>query len=291
MPLVIEPEENYHNPTEVIGGEVKPKFTGWSKSKLWGYDQYTPYRAEFGAFKEKDYLLFGRAGHIAVLEPDELESRVYNSNVANRMGKKWEYAKEEAGNRICLLPDEWDMLLLMRDMADGNEWVRRMREGTPLIEKSCYAVDPETGAKIKCRVDQYSPEYGLMMDLKFLSSIDDESWSKDLGTYGYMMQEAGYEHTWNLGSGHQSEGMIFVCFAKTEPPEMIVRQLTPVDVEEGRERYRAALAIAEECRIAQDWPGQPTDIVTTVKMRDRDRRHTPSQWKADQLGMQEEEVY
>lgn len=269
MPLVTEPEDTYHNP---------PEFTGWSKSKLWGYDQYTPYRAEFGAFKEKDYLLFGRAGHVAVLEPDELEARVFNSGVADRRGHKWDHAKEEAGDRICLLPSEVEMLMMMRDLADRNEWIRKMRQGKPLIEQSCYAEDPETGAKIKCRVDHYSPEYGGMLDLKFLADISDDAWSRDLSTYGYFMQDAFYNHVWNLGSGYQSDFMIFACFAKTEPPEMIVRQISPVDVEEGVARFRAAMEIAEKCRKEQFWPGQPTGIVDTVKMRDRDRRYTEAQW-------------
>jgi hypothetical protein len=273
MPLVQETDDAYHNP---------PEFTGWSKTKLWGYDQYTPYRAEFGAFKEKDYLLFGRAGHVAVLEPDQLESRVHKSDVADRRGKKWDDAKEEAGDRICLLPQEWDMLMMMRDLADENEWIRKMREGKPIIETSCYAVDPETGAKIKCRVDQYSPEYGGILDLKFLAGIDDDSWSRDLGQYGYMMQDAFYNHVWNLGSGYESEFMIFACFAKTEPPEMIVRQLDPIDVQEGALRFKAALEVAERCRIEQHWPGQPTEIVSTVKMQDKHRKFTPPQWRRDE---------
>lgn len=279
MPLVTETDITYH------------AHPAWSKSKLWAYDQYTPYRAEFGAFKEKDYLLFGRAGHVAVLEPDQLESRVFKSDVADRRGKKWDAAKEEAGDRICLLPSEWDLLLLLRDLADDNEWIRRMRAGKPMMEQSCYAVDPDTGADIKCRVDHYSPDAGGMLDLKFLASIDDNSWAKDLGNYGYMMQDAAYNHVWNLGSGYHSEFMIFACFSKTEPPEMIVRQLEDVDVEEGMLRYKAALEIAEKCRKEQHWPGQPTEIVRGVKMLDRDRRYTPAQWKIDAAAVAEGDDY
>jgi hypothetical protein len=91
-----------------------------------------------------------------------------------------------------------------------------------------------------------------------------------------------YRDVWNIGSdGLKVDAFFFICFSKTEPPEVICRELEPVDQEEGYEAYRAALKVAAECERRQEWPGQPTGLIGGVKMRDRDRRHTPAQWKID----------
>lgn len=270
LPLVTETNEQYHSTD------------AWSKSRLWRYSTLTPYRAEFGKVAEKDYYLFGTAGHIAVLEPERLESSIFKATATRRGTNEWKANEEEAEGRLLLKAEDYDLVMLCRDVADANPIVRQMREGKIIVETSCYGTDPETGAKVKCRPDHYNVEYQGMLDVKFLADISDDAWSRDIGAYGYAVQDAYYNHVWNLGSGHTSEFMAFACISKTEPPEIIVRELEPVDIQEGVARFKEALALAERCRKEQHWPGQPTGVVRGVKMRDRDRRFTPSQWKVDQ---------
>lgn len=269
MPLVTEDNETYHS-TEA-----------WSKSRLWRYSTLTPYRAEFGKVTEKDYYMFGSAGHIAVLEPEKLESSIFKATATRRGTNEWKANEEEANGRMLLKAEDYDLVMICRDVADAHPLVRQMREGQTIIETSCYSTDPETGAKIKCRPDHYSVKYQGMLDVKFLADISDDAWSRDIGAYGYNVQDAYYNHVWNLGSGYSSEFMAFACISKTEPPEIVVRELEAVDIEEGAARYREALLIAEKCRKEQHWPSLPTGIRGGIKMRDRDRRHTPAQWKID----------
>lgn len=266
MPLITETNEIYH------------KNPAWSKSKLWRYSTLTPYRAEFGKVEEKDYFLFGNAGHIAVLEPERLEASIFKATATRRGTNEWKADQAEAGARMLLKAEDYDLIMIMRDLADEHPLIRQLRKGTPIIERSCYAIDPETGAEIKCRPDLYSPDLKIIMDLKFLANIEDDAWSRDLGAYGYNMQDAAYRHVWNLGSGYEAEAFVFACISKTEPPEIVVREIEPIDVEEGMARYREALAIAEKCRREQHWPGKPLDVVRGIKMRDAHRRFTPSQW-------------
>ena len=275
MPLVTEPIEAYH---------AHPSY---SKSTLWAYHTQTPYRAKFGKRKSSNAFDVGHAAHTAILEPHLLESTVAKGP-DDRRGNKWKFAEEEAvaSGKILLTASDYDQVLLIRDLASTVPELEAMRDGA-LIEQSCYAVDEETGLTLRCRPDIFSPSLGLMADIKNMADISDDAWSRDLGKFGYHMQDAMYRDVWNKGSdGLEAEAFFFICFSKTEPPEVICRELEPVDVDEGFKAYRAALAIAAECHKRQEWPGQPKGVVRGVKMRDRDRRYTEPQWRKD---MEDEE--
>lgn len=273
MPLITEDINAYH---------ASP---GYSKSTLWAYHTQTPYRAKFGKRKDSNAFDVGHAAHTAILEPHLLESTV-TKGPEDRRGNKWKFAEEEAvaSGRTLLTASDYDQVLLIRDLAATVPELEAMRDGA-LIEQSCYATDEETGAVLKCRPDIYSPALGLMADIKNMADISDDAWSRDIGKWGYAMQDAMYRDVWNMGSGGmEAEAFFFICFSKTEPPEVICRELEPVDVEEGFQAYRAALKLSVECEAAGHWPGQPTGVVRGVKMRDRDRRFTEPQWKMDREG-------
>lgn len=270
MPLITNTIEEYH------------ASEGFSKSQLWAYHTQTPYRAKFGRYKESNAFDIGHAAHTAILEPHLLETSV-SRGPDDRRGNKWKFAEEEAtaAGKLLLTSSDYDQVLLIRDLAATVPELEAMRDGA-LIEQSCYAEDEETGATLRCRPDCYSPKLGLMADIKNMADISDDAWSRDIGKWGYSMQDAMYRDVWNKGSGGmEAEAFFFICFSKTEPPEVICRELEPIDVEEGFLAYRAALRLAVECEARQAWPGQPTGVVRGVKMRDRDRRFTEPQWKID----------
>jgi hypothetical protein len=269
MPLVTETSDQYH---------AAP---GFSKSKLWRYHTLTPYRAEFGKITPKPQFDIGHAAHTAILEPELLESTVYKASAKRRSGEEWKADLEEANGRICLKADDYDLAMMIRDAADTVEELQLIRKGA-LIERSCYAEDEEHGVTVKCRPDVCNPSLGIMGDIKNMADISDRAWERDIGAWGYHVQDAMYRDVWNRGSGTDPiEAFFFICFSKTEPVEVICRELEPVDVEEGYAAYRAALAIAADCHKRQEWPGQPKGVVRGVKMRDRDRRYTEPQWRRD----------
>jgi hypothetical protein len=272
MPLVTETSEAYH------------QAPGFSKSKLWRYHTLTPYRAEFGKITPKPQFDIGHAAHTAILEPELLEATVYKASAKRRAGEEWKADLEEANGRICLKAEDYDLAMMIRDAADTVEELQLIRKGA-LIERSCYAEDEEHGVTVKCRPDVCNPSLGIMGDIKNMADISDRAWERDIGAWGYHVQDAMYRDIWNKGSGTEpTEAFFFICFSKTEPVEVICRELEPIDVDEGFKAYRAALAIAAECHRKQEWPGQPKGVVRGVKMRDRDRRFTEPQWKIDMEG-------
>lgn len=268
MPLIQESSDQYH---------AAP---GFSKSKLWRYHTLTPYRAEFGKITAKPQFDIGHAAHTAILEPDLLEATTVKGP-DDRRGKKWSDLYEEvtAEGKTLLTSSDYDLAMMIRDAADTVEELQLIRRGA-LIERSCYAEDEEHSVTVKCRPDVANPSLGIMGDIKNMADISDDAWSRDIGKWGYHVQDAMYRDVWNRGSGTDPiEAFFFICFSKTEPVEVICRELEPVDIEEGFKAYRAALALAAECQRNQEWPGQPRGVVRGIKMRDRDRRFTEPQWR------------
>jgi hypothetical protein len=288
MPLKIETSDQYH---------AAP---GFSKSRLWRYHTLTPYRAEFGKITPKPQFDIGHAAHTAILEPELLESTTVKGP-DDRRGKKWSDLHEEVTSegKILLTASDYDLAMMIRDAADTVEELQLIRKGA-LIERSCYAEDEEHGVTVKCRPDVCNPGLGIMGDIKNMADISDDAWSRDIGKWGFAMQHAMYLDVWNQNSHIEADdtksefynvnlvcdSFFFICFSKTEPVEVICRELEPVDIDEGYKSYRAALALAAECHRNQEWPGQPKGVVRGVKMRDRDRRYTPPQWRKD---MEDEE--
>lgn len=284
MPLIQEPITAYH------------AHPGYSKSTLWPYHTKTPYAAKFGKRSPSNAFDVGHAAHTAILEPHLLESSVVKGP-EDRRGNKWKFAEDEAvaAGKILLTASDYDQVVLIRDLAATVPELEAMRDGA-MIERSCYAQDEETGATLRCRPDIYSPGLAMMADIKNMADISDEAWSRDVGKFGYHMQHAMYQDVWNkgavryvdhgneiMGQKLECEAFFFVCFSKTEPPEVVCRELEPVDIDEGYQAYRAALKLAVECDTRQEWPSLPTGVVRGVKMRDRDRRFTEPQWKIDKL--------
>lgn len=270
MPLIQNTIDQYHTSE------------GFSKSQLWAYHTKTPYAAKFGKHKDSNAFDVGHAAHTAILEPNLLEKLVVRGPT-DRRGKKWSDWQEEceANGQTLLTEADYDQVLLIRDLAATVPELEAMRDGA-MIEQSCYAQDEETGAVLRCRSDIYSPSLAMMADIKNMADISDDAWSRDIGKWGYNMQHAMYQDVWNKGSdGLECEAFFFICFSKTEPPEVVCRELEPVDIEEGFQAYRAALKVAVECEAAGQWPSLPTGVVRGVKMRDRDRRFTEPQWKID----------
>lgn len=267
MPLITETADQYH---------AAP---GYSKSFLWAMQGKTPYMARYGKRKESNAFDVGHAAHTAILEPELLESSV-TKGPDDRRGNKWTFAKEEADNagKILLTSSDYDQVLLIRDLADTVPELVQMRKGA-LIEQSCYAVDEETGLTIKCRPDLYNPGLSGMLDIKNMADISDRAWERDIGSFGYHMQDAMYRDVWQRGSDMKAEFFFFVCFSKTEPPEVVCRELESVDAGEGYLAYREQLLRVAECESSGVWPGQPAGVVRGVRMRDRDRRHTAPQWR------------
>lgn len=247
--MVTETDEEYH------GGE------GVSKSRLWTLETKTPHHARYGAQKEKPHFAIGKAAHIAILEPERLEESV-TRGPADRRGNKWKEAQDfsEHHGTILLTEKDHDMAMMIRDLAACVPEIEVMQRGEKHIETSAYHVDEETGLLVKTRPDIYSVGERLIADIKNMKDASYDGFKRDVGKFGYHMQDALYSDVWEKSTALKVDGFFFIAFEKSDPPVVACYELKASAVTEGYERYRAALKKYAECEKTGKWPGYPAGI-------------------------------
>lgn len=254
MGLIANTNEEYH------------ASEGVSKSFLWAMETQTPYLAKYGKREDKPQFALGTAAHVAILEPERLESLILRGP-DDRRGNKWKEAQDFAtySGKTLLVSGDYDMALMIRDVAATVPELDMMREvdddgNGPMVETSCYHVDEETGLTVRCRPDIYSPKHKLILDVKNMADASPEGWERDTGKFGYHVQDALYEDVWGNGSGYDVEGFWFLVFEKSEPPQVAMYEIDAAAAAEGHARYRRALKRTKECMDAGVWPSYPKGI-------------------------------
>jgi exodeoxyribonuclease VIII len=264
MPIKVETDEEYH------AGE------GVSKSKLWTLDNKTPFHARFGARKETNAFAIGKAAHCAILEPEDLENRYTKGPDARRNSNEWKHAEDFArhAGTTLLKPDDYDMAMVIRDMAATVPELELMRQGGCTVETSAYHLDEETQTLVKTRPDIYNPTHRLIGDIKNMADASPEAFKRDVGKFGYHMQHALYSEVWAAGAEMPVDGFFFIVFEKSDPPLVAVYELSAAAIAEGYARYRSALARYAECVRTDTWPGYP-EGVQQIGLRYYDYKLTP----------------
>lgn len=249
MPLVYNSDEDYH---------ASP---GISKTGLWTIYTKTPAHFRYGTKPSKPEFDIGKAAHIAILEPNKLEPTVMKGP-ADRRGNKWKEAQDEADHfgKLLLTASDYEMALLIRDVAATVPQVQIMQSGEYINEASAYHVDEETGVTVRCKPDIYNKTHRLIGDVKNMTDASLNAFSRSAGRYGYHVQDAIYTDVWSKGTGMDVDGFFFIVFEKSDPPLVACYELDAPSVEEGYAVYRKALAKYAECVATDTWPGYPDDI-------------------------------
>lgn len=229
---------------------------GISKTGLWTIATRSPLHYRFGQRKEKKHFDFGEACHLAVLQPELFEQRVYRGP-EDRRGNKWkdvvEYCQIE--DKLPLTSGDYDEVLAIRDVIHADPWIHSIiTGGAPMVEASGYWTDPETDTLCRCRPDLYREDLGIILDVKSAHNAHPETFDNAVVNYGYHAQEAFYSDGWRA-LGKPVEGFVFLAFEKEPPYAYAVYELPPSIVEEGRAIIRRALTTYAECEASGEWPG------------------------------------
>lgn len=249
MPIKIETDEEYHT------GE------GVSKSGLWTLWKKTPAHYRYGVRQVAAALDVGKAAHIAILEPERLDTAVAKGP-ADRRGNKWkEFLDFTTFHKLIpLVEEDYDLVMMIRDLAATSTILDTMRDGGAIVETSAYHVDEETGVLVKTRPDMYNPKHKMICDIKNMADASKDAFSRDVAKFGYHVQDVMYSDVWEKGSGHEVEAFCFVVFEKSEPPMITAYEIDSDAAKEGHAIYRAALAKYAECLEADNWPGYPQEV-------------------------------
>lgn len=239
---------------------------GISKSGLWTIHKKTPAHYKFPPVKEetttaKGIKDFGTAQHIAILEPNIFEAKVYRGP-QDRKGNKWLDAVElcKIDSKVLLTASQYDEVLTVRDTVHADQWINAIiTGGKPEVEASGYWIDEETGVLCRCRPDLYRADLGIMLDVKTSESAAPDDFVRSVDNYGYHAQEAHYTDGYQA-LGRQVEGFVILALEKKSPYAKAVYELPPSIVDEGRAIIRKSMATYAECFKSEQWPGFPEGV-------------------------------
>lgn len=237
------PNEDYHSGP------------GVSNSGLWTIQKKSPAHYKFEVRKQKNHFDFGEACHLAILQPNEFEARVYRGP-EDRRGNKWKDAAEWCAGegKLILTAGDFDKALTIRDAVHADQWVNAIiTGGEPLIEASGYFIDPVTGELCRVRPDLYRSDLNLILDVKTTRSAHPDDFARSVVNYGYHQQEAFYSDGWRE-LGCAVDAWAFLVFESDSPHAAAIYELPPSIVEEGRASYRQALDLYHECQQSEHWP-------------------------------------
>jgi hypothetical protein len=204
----------------------------------------------------------GSAFHSAVLEPDVFNA-TYGVSCTARRGKSYTEFVEQHPDRTILTDAEFTsvkgMLKALIQFSEFPLW-KALRAAER--EKSIIWTDEETGIKVRVRFDAICAPYAIF-DLKSTTDARPEQFLKQAIRLDYDLQAAMYSEA---AYRHTGEKMPF-NFAAVETAEPHGIYMLPADesmLENGRRKFRRALATYKRCMETGQWPGYTNAVQPLV---------------------------
>lgn len=120
-------------------------------------------------------------------------------------------------------------------------------------EVTLVGEDPDTGLRIRSRVDMFGP--AGTVDYKTSVSADPDKFRRDVYDFGYDMQDAWYSDLRAQVCDEEPLPFWFIVQEKVAPWLVSVIPLSETYRQIGRARNRAAIDLYVECAATGMWPG------------------------------------
>ena len=225
-----------------------------------------------GSIPEQDFaaLVFGRAAHCGLLEPDRFAS-TYTVEPAfgdcrkreNKL-RRDEWRAENAG-RAPLPAEDYAAILGIRSaLLEHPEVGPLLRHTWATAHGVTLATEltlkwtcPETGLVCRARDDLYSAP--VVLDVKTCADARPDGFGRTRAQYGYHRQAAHYVEGHTV-LGAPAERFLFIAAEKTPPYLTAVYECTPALLDHGARQIAAAKRLLRRCVELDTWPGLPTDV-------------------------------
>lgn len=207
-------------------------------------------------------LTFGRAFHMALLEPARFEA---SYTVLRKFDKRYNDQKaahaawlSEIGNAETLDPDALRTIQRMVDAVKRHPLASAMvRDGEP--ELTLAWKDPNTGLSCKSRLDYYVRSLGMIVDAKSTEDASREAFRRDIAKYGYHRQDALYRSA-ALELEMPVEHFVLMAVEKSPPHAVATYSLDAEAIGAGYSSVRRDVDTLAECMRRGSWPGYPETI-------------------------------
>ena len=251
--LVIETNDEYHQDSNSISKSHLDVIANGSPKHYW-QKYLNPNRERQ---EPTPAMIMGTAVHTAVLEPDLFPSEVIESPEFDRRSKvgkaEYEAFQLEHKGRIVLAPEDYATCLAIRDAVHLHPVAGGLLQGGQ-AEQSFYADDPETGMKIKCRVDYLHNSGEMIIDLKTTDDASPAGFGKSAANFRYPIQTAWYNGVLDAAFGEHPQDWVFLAIEKRKPYAVGIYFMEPDIVARAEIAARRDFMRIVECKRSGEWP-------------------------------------
>lgn len=210
--------------------------------------------------KESKPLTFGKAVHVAVLEPERFDrdhavwgERSESGKLSPRNGKKWDAFAANANGREIITEDQYNEALAIQAAVRNHAGAMRyLANGDPEVTMTGIL----RGRICKGRADWLTTvdRVPILAGLKSARDCRPFVFGSAAAKLGYHLQWAFYRDIYEQACGRIPRVVEIVV--ESAPPYDIAVYNVPDDVmEQGREEYEALLDRLGECERDNHWPG------------------------------------
>lgn len=252
------PDEQYHAIRSLSSSGAKKIRRSPAHFDAWWREQKPP----------TGELLFGRAAHVAVIEPDRFESAVLAEPKLDRRTKEGKAQAEafaaEAAGRIVLPADDFERCLRVRDSVARHAGAQRLMVDS-MREVSLFWTDGAYGVDCKMRADGIRRGDGGIWDLKTTQDASRAAFGRTIAAYEYHAQAAFYVSGAEHVIGRTPDFFAFIAVEKEAPFAVACYVLETAHLLAGARLTDEALSAYRQALDAGTWPAYP-DLIQTAQL-------------------------
>jgi hypothetical protein len=186
--------------------------------------------------KETLPMIFGRAYHVAMLEPNEFNDKVLVFNSATRTTKGYKEFKADNPNApTIILQKEYDKIMYMQDVLFSHNEVKDLLQKEGEREIANAWKDEDTNVFCKGKADYRNGK--TLIDLKTTGDGSFYGFSNSCKKYGYDRQSAFYM------DGFGCDEFVFITQEKERPYNVSIFYAGDEFIERGRQEYKYLLDV------------------------------------------------
>lgn len=235
-----------------------------------GLDQIDQSPAHFQYYisnetEETPALVFGRAFHTMILEPEKTADEVIvlpdswmtKAECGMAIADQKEEFRHQHQHKAILTVEQMDMAKGMQKSLEAHASARFLLRKSPgRAEPTLLWKDKDVGVNCRARFD-WLREDGLILDLKTTRCAKPGVFEKLAIEHRYHVQAAFYMEAYRQVMGCQPVGFAFIAVEKEPPYNTCVYLSQPEFIELGRREYLKNLTTYAECLEKGEWPGYP----------------------------------
>lgn len=201
---------------------------------------------------DSDGMRLGRAGHTAVLEPDQFQATYAIWDGGRRYGRDWEAFKTAAGDKDILTVDQAAAAHRIGRAVREHPAASKYLAWPHSVEESIVWTDPATEIKCKARLDLI----GLaIVDLKTSKEIGSRHFASTVAKFGYHKQLAFYRRGYKSVTQRELP-CVLIAVESSAPFDVAVYEMNEDALFAGDEEVSELLLKLKTCRDTGKWPGQ-----------------------------------